>query len=147
MSSDLSDQCSALSETDKFRLICDLVGDMPAKSIKGLVQTVEETFQVKVPKGPSLPFDPTTVFLEPGPIVEPPPTHFDVILTAPGASKLQVIRQVRSHTSLALREAKAFVDTVPQVLSEGLSEDEAKSLRQRFEDLGATVELKPSTEA
>ncbi|MDF1664614.1 MAG: ribosomal protein L7/L12 [Planctomycetota bacterium] len=143
----LSNECSVLKDSDKFQLICDLVGDMPAKSIKGLVKTVEDTFDVKVERGSKLSQEQLNLYLKPPSVSEPPPTEFDLVLTAPGSSKLPVIRQVRALTSLALREAKRLVDTVPSVLSKALPESDAQALKQVFEDLGATVEVVASKDA
>lgn len=146
-SHELTNQCSVLKESDKFQLICDLVGDMPAKSMKGLVKAVEDAFDVKVERGSGLTQEQMDVYLKPTSISKPPPTEFDVVLTDHGSSKLKVIRQVRALTSLALREAKNLVDSVPSVLSKALPDSDAQALKQVFEDLGAIVELVPVEDA
>jgi large subunit ribosomal protein L7/L12 len=69
-------------------------------------------------------------------------TEFDVILTAVGANKINVIKAVREVTSLGLKEAKDLVDGAPKPVKEGVSKDEAEALKKKFTDAGATVEVK-----
>jgi len=68
--------------------------------------------------------------------------EFDVVLTAAGDKKIQVIKVVREITSLGLKEAKALVDEAPKPIKEGVSKDEAEELQNRLQEAGATVELK-----
>ena len=68
--------------------------------------------------------------------------EFDVILEAAGDKKIQVIKEVRSLTSLGLKEAKDLVDGAPKVVKEGLNKDEAAAIKKKFEEVGATVEVK-----
>lgn len=69
-------------------------------------------------------------------------TEFDVILKAPGGAKLQIIKLVKELTGLGLKEAKAVVDSAPAPVKEGVSKDEAESLKTQLEEAGAEVELK-----
>ena len=69
-------------------------------------------------------------------------TEFNVILTGAGANKINVIKVVREVTSLGLKEAKDLVDGAPKPIKEGVSKDEAESIRKKFVDAGATVEVK-----
>jgi large subunit ribosomal protein L7/L12 len=69
-------------------------------------------------------------------------TEFDVVLQSFGEKKINVIKVVRAHTGLGLKEAKELVDNVPNPVKEGVSKDEAEKLKKEFEDAGATVELK-----
>jgi large subunit ribosomal protein L7/L12 len=69
-------------------------------------------------------------------------TEFDVILKAAGEKKINVIKVVRAHTGLGLKEAKDLVDGAPNTVKEGISKDEAEKLRKEFEEAGATVEVK-----
>jgi large subunit ribosomal protein L7/L12 len=69
-------------------------------------------------------------------------TEFDVILTAAGDQKIQVIKEVRALTSLGLKEAKDLVDGAPKVVKEGLTKDEAAAIKKKFDEVGATVEVK-----
>ena len=69
-------------------------------------------------------------------------TSFDVILTAAGDKKIQVIKVVRAATGLGLKEAKALVDEAPKPVKEGIEKEEADKLKADLEEAGATVELK-----
>jgi large subunit ribosomal protein L7/L12 len=69
-------------------------------------------------------------------------TEFTVVLTAVGANKINVIKAVREVTSLGLKEAKDLVDGAPKPIKEGVSKDEADSIKKKFTDAGATVEVK-----
>jgi large subunit ribosomal protein L7/L12 len=66
----------------------------------------------------------------------------DVVLTAPGDKKIQVIKAVRSATGLGLKEAKALVDAAPKAIKEGLEREEAEKLKGELEEAGGEVELK-----
>ncbi|MEX0996103.1 MAG: 50S ribosomal protein L7/L12 [Flavobacteriaceae bacterium] len=69
-------------------------------------------------------------------------TEFDVVLKAAGASKLAVVKLVKELTGLGLKEAKEMVDSAPSPIKEGVSKDEADSLKASLEEAGAEVELK-----
>ena len=69
-------------------------------------------------------------------------TEFDVVLTAAGASKINVIKEVRGITGLGLKEAKDLVEGAPKPVKEGVAKDEAESIKAKLEEAGATVELK-----
>ena len=69
-------------------------------------------------------------------------TEFTVVLTAAGANKINVIKAVREVTSLGLKEAKDLVDGAPKPVKEGVNKDEAETIKKKFVDAGATVEVK-----
>ncbi len=69
-------------------------------------------------------------------------TEFDAVLTEVGANKIAVIKVVRELTGLGLIEAKAVVDGVPKAIKEGVSKDEAESIKAKLEEAGAKVEVK-----
>src|SRR3954452_19593715 len=69
-------------------------------------------------------------------------TTVDVVLTAPGEKKIQVIKAVRAATGLGLKEAKALVDGAPNAVKEGIERDEAEKLKAEIEEAGGSVELK-----
>ncbi len=69
-------------------------------------------------------------------------TAFDVILTAPGGAKLQIVKLVKELTGLGLKEAKGVVDSAPTPIKEGIPRDEAENLKTQLEEAGAEVELK-----
>lgn len=69
-------------------------------------------------------------------------TEFTVVLTAAGANKINVIKVVREVTSLGLKEAKDLVDGAPKTIKEGVNKEEAESIKKKFVDAGASVEVK-----
>jgi len=77
-----------------------------------------------------------------GAAAEEEKVSFDVVLTAAGDKKIQVIKVVRAATSLGLKEAKDLVDGAPNAIKEGVARDEADKLKAELEEAGASVELK-----
>lgn len=69
-------------------------------------------------------------------------TEFDVVLTSFGEKKINVIKVVREVTSLGLKEAKDLVEASPKAVKEGVSKEEAEETKKKFEDAGATIEIK-----
>jgi len=69
-------------------------------------------------------------------------SEFDVVLTAVGDKKIQVIKEVRAITGLGLKDAKALVDEAPKPIKEGIAKDEAEKVKAQLEEAGAQVELK-----
>lgn len=69
-------------------------------------------------------------------------TEFDVILTSSGEKKIQVIKEVRSITSLGLKDAKDLVEAAPKAIKEGIKKEEAEEIQKRIEGAGGTVEIK-----
>ena len=75
------------------------------------------------------------------PVVEEK-TEFDVVLKAAGEKKINVIKAVREVTSLGLKEAKDLVESAPATVKEAVSKDEAEAIKKKFEEAGATIEIK-----
>lgn len=69
-------------------------------------------------------------------------TEFDVVLSSVGSTKIKVIKVVREVTGLGLKEAKALVDGAPSPVKEAVAKDEAEAIKAKFEEVGATVEVK-----
>ncbi len=69
-------------------------------------------------------------------------TEFDVVLVSIGEKKINVIKVVRTHTGLGLKEAKDLVESAPKTVKEAVSKDEAEKLKKEFEEAGATVQIK-----
>lgn len=113
------------------------IKEMTVLELNELVKAVEEEFGVSavaaVAAGPAA--------SEAAAEVEEQ-TEFDVILTSPGASKVSVIKVVRSLTGLGLKEAKELVDTAPQPVKQGVDKEEAEAVKKQLEEAGAGVELK-----
>jgi len=77
-----------------------------------------------------------------GDVAEAVQTEFDVILTVPGSQKIQVIKELRTITGLGLKESKGLVDSAPTAVKEGVTQEEADSIKEKLEGVGATVEIK-----
>lgn len=69
-------------------------------------------------------------------------TEFDVILTAAGQKKIQVIKEVRAITNLGLKDAKDLVEAAPKAIKEGIKKEEAEEIKKRVEEVGGSVEIK-----
>jgi large subunit ribosomal protein L7/L12 len=122
--------------------ILDAIGQLTVLDLAQLVKDFEEKFGVSAA--------PVAVAAAAGPAgaaapaVEEAPTSFNVILTAAGGQKIQVIKAVREVTTLGLKEAKDLVDNAPNPVKEGVPKEEADALKAKLEEVGATVEIKPA---
>src|SRR5215203_7503503 len=120
--------------------LLDAIGNMTVLELSEFVKAFEEKFGVTAAA-------PVAAAAAGGgagaaaPVVEEQ-TEFDVVLTAAGEKKIQVIKVVREITALGLKEAKDLVDGAPKVVKEGVSKDEANTLKAKLEEQGASVELK-----
>tara|TARA_Y100000816_G_scaffold83208_1_gene56995 strand:+ start:737 stop:1120 length:384 start_codon:yes stop_codon:yes gene_type:complete len=107
--------------------------------ISELISEIEEKFGVTASA-------PVAVAAAAGPVAGDAPAEekdeFNVMLTSAGSSKINVIKVVRSITSLGLKEAKELVDNAPKAIKEGVSKAEADDLKTQLEEAGASVELK-----
>ncbi|EAT12273.1 50S ribosomal protein L7/L12 [Bermanella marisrubri] len=123
----------AISQED----ILNAVAEMSVKDVVELIEAMEEKFGVTaaaaVVAGGAAGGDA-------GGAAEQ--TEFDVVLTAAGDKKVNVIKAVREATGLGLKEAKGMVDGVPASIKEGVSKEEAEELKEKLEAAGASVELK-----
>ena len=105
-----------------------------------LVKRLEDTFGVSAAAA-AVAAAPAAAAGEAAPAAEEKDS-FDVVLTAAGAQKINVIKVVREITGLGLKEAKDLVDGAPKPVKEGVSKDEAEQIRVKLADAGATVEVK-----
>lgn len=116
--------------------ILNAIAEMSVKDVVVLIEAMEEKFGVTaaaaVAAGPAG---------DAGAAAEEQ-TEFDVVLTAAGDKKVNVIKAVRGATGLGLKEAKGMVDGVPATVKEGVSKEEAEELKAALEEAGASVELK-----
>jgi len=115
------------------------IESMSVLDLADLVKALQDRFGVSaaVPMAAAGPGGPAAPVEE---VVEQ--TAFDVILTAAGSNKIQVIKAVREVTTLGLKEAKDLVDSAPQPIKEGVTKDEAQALKAKLEEQGASVEIK-----
>ncbi len=126
--------------TDKIQLIVDQVKDLTLLEASQLVKAMEETFGVSAAAA-AVAAAPAAGAAEAAAPAEEK-TEFDVILQAIGANKINVIKVVREVTALGLKEAKDLVEAAPKAVKEGVSKEEAETVKQKLSDAGATVEVK-----
>jgi len=121
--------------------VIEFIASMSVLELSELIKELEDKFGVSAAA-------PVAVAAVGGPAAggeaaaEEEQTEFDVILTAAGDKKIQVIKAVRAITSLGLKEAKALVDEAPKPVKEAVSKEEADDVVKQLEEAGATVEVK-----
>jgi large subunit ribosomal protein L7/L12 len=120
--------------------IVDALKEKSLLETSELVKLIEETFGVSAAAA-AVAAAPAAGGGEAAPAAEEK-TEFDVILQAAGGNKINVIKVVREITALGLKEAKDLVEAAPKAVKEGVSKDEAETIRQKLADAGATVEVK-----
>ena len=118
--------------------LLEAFGEMTLVELSEFVKAIEEKFDVEAAAPAAV------AVAAPGAAApaEEEKDEFDVILSAVGDKKIQVIKAVRAITSLGLAEAKALVEAAPKAIKEGVSKDEAEELKKKLEEAGAKVELK-----
>lgn len=127
--------------SDKLQGIVDQVKELTLLEASQLVKLMEETFGVSAAAAAvAAPAAAAGGGEAAAPAEEK--TEFDVILQAAGGQKINVIKVVREVTSLGLKEAKDLVEAAPKAVKEGVSKEEAETVRQKLADAGATVEVK-----
>ena len=126
--------------SDKIEKLYDELSKMTVLEVSGLIKRLEEGWGVSAAAAvPMMPMGGGT-----GAVAEAveEKTEFDVILTAVGAQKINVIKEVRAITSLGLKEAKDLVEAAPKAIKEAVSKAEAEEIKKKVEAAGATVEIK-----
>lgn len=121
-----------------IKALAEQLVNLTVKEVNELAAELKETYGIEpaaaavaVAAGPAA-----------GAPAEEEKTSFDVILKAPGAAKLQVVKLVKELTGLGLKEAKEMVDNAPSKVKEGVSKADAEDLKKKLEEAGAEVELK-----
>lgn len=120
--------------------VVDYIKNMSVLELSELVKTLEDELGVEAAAAVPM----AAMAAAPGaaaPAAEEK-TEFDVVLTAIGDKKINVIKVVREVTSLGLKEAKDLVEGAPKAVKEGVPKEEAEAIKKKFADAGATVELK-----
>ena len=120
--------------------ILDAIGDMSVTDLADLIEAFKEKFNVTIAAAPAAAVP--AAGGDAGAAAAEEKSEFDVMLKDIGSKKIQVIKVVREVTSLGLKEAKDLVDSAPSAVREGVSKDEAESVKQKLEEQGAIVELK-----
>ena len=124
--------------SDKVVKLIEDVKSLTVLELSELVKALEEEFGVSAAAPVAVAAAPTAAT---APAAEEK-TEFDVILKSGGANKIQVIKVVRELTGLGLKEAKAVVDEAPKTVKEGVSKEDAESIKAKLTEAGAEVEVK-----
>lgn len=122
----------------KIEEIMEAVKGLTVLELSQLVKALEEEFGVSAAAPAAVAAAPAAA----GAPAEEEQFDFDVILTAAGEKKIQVIKVVRELTGLGLKEAKDLVDGAPKPVKEKITKEEAQSVKAKLEEQGATVEIK-----
>ena len=124
----------------------DQISEMTVLELSELVKAIEEKFGVSaaapVMAAGMMPMAGTTGADSEAEEAEEEQTEFDVELTEFGSEKIKVIKEVRAITGLGLREAKEAVESAPNVIKEGVSQEEADEIKEKLEAVGATITIK-----
>jgi large subunit ribosomal protein L7/L12 len=123
--------------------IAEEIGSLTLLEARDLVKALEEKLGIKAgtPMAvAAMPVAGAAMGAEAAPVEEK--TEFDVVLTGFGDKKIQVIKVVRELTGLGLKEAKDLVEGVPKPVKEGVSKEEAATMKKKLEEAGGTVEIK-----
>ena len=121
--------------------VVDYLANMTVLELSTLIKELEEKFGVSAAAPVAMGMAMPGAAAAEAPAAEEK-TEFDVVLTACGANKIQVIKEVRAVTNLGLKEAKEAVENVPTTLKEAISKAEAEEVKKKLEAQGATVEVK-----
>ena len=129
--------------SDKLQGIVDQIKELSLLEASQLVKLMEETFGVSAAAATvAIPAGGAAAGGGEAAAAAEEKTEFDVILQAIGGNKINVIKVVREVTALGLKEAKDLVEAAPKAVKEGISKEEAETVRQKLADAGATVEVK-----
>src|SRR6056297_721937 len=120
--------------------ILEAIAEMSVMEVVELIDAMEEKFGVTA--AAAVAAAPAAAGDDAGGAAAEEQTEFDVVLTAAGEKKVNVIKVVRAITGLGLKEAKGLVDGAPSAVKEGASKDEAESIKKQLEEAGGSAELK-----
>jgi len=121
--------------------VIEFISSMTVLELADLVKELEEKFGVSAAAPVAMAGGPAAVE-KADQAEEAEKTEFDVVLTAVGDKKIQVIKVVRSVTNLGLKEAKDLVEAAPTKVKEGISKEDAENIKAQLEEVGASVEVK-----
>ena len=124
---------------EKIESIVTAIEGLTLLELKELVTAIEEKFGVS---GAIMVGGPAVAGAGAAAPAEEEKTEFDVVLADAGANKLKVVKVVKDITGLGLKDAKDMVDGAPKTVKEGVSKEEAESIKKQLEETGATVEIK-----
>jgi len=127
--------------TEKMKGVMESIEKMTVMELADLVKALEEKFGVSAAAPVAVAAAGAAAGAAPAAAAEEK-SSFAVVLTSAGANKIQVIKELRTLTSLGLKEAKDLVDGAPKTIKEGATKDEADKIKKQLEAAGAKIELK-----
>ncbi len=127
--------------TEKMKSVMDSIEKMTVMELADLVKALEEKFGVSAAAPVAVAAVGAAAGAAPAAAAEEK-TVFTVVLTSAGANKITVIKELRTLTSLGLKEAKDLVDAAPKTIKEGATKEEADKIKKQLETAGAKIELK-----
>jgi len=122
--------------------VMDTIGSMTVLELADLVKALEDKFGVSAAAPAAVAAAGTGAGAGAGAAVVEEKTAFSVVLTSAGPNKINVIKELRTLTTLGLKEAKDLVDQAPKTIKEGATKDEAEKIKKQLEAAGAKIELK-----
>jgi len=122
--------------------IVDTIGNLTVLELVELIKALEDKFGVSAQAAMMAPVAAAGAAPAAAQEAAEEKTEFDVVLSVVGEKKIQVIKVVREITSLGLKEAKDLVDSAPKPVKEAVPKDEAEEIKKKFEEVGATIEIK-----
>lgn len=125
----------------EVKQLAETLVNMTVKEVNELAQILKDEYGIEPAAAAPVAMAMAPTDGDAGPAVAEQ-TEFDVILKAPGGAKLNVVKAVKTITGLGLKEAKEIVDSTPKAVKEGVSKEEAESIKAQLEEAGAEVELK-----
>lgn len=128
--------------TKKMKDIMDTIGSMTVLELADLVKALEDKFGVSAAAPVAVAAAGAGAAGAAGAAAAEEKTTFNVVLASAGANKINVIKELRTLTSLGLKEAKDLVDGAPKTVKEGATKDEAEKIKKQLEAAGGKVELK-----
>ena len=129
-----------MSEKNNVAEIVSMIESLTVLELSELIKELEEKFGVQASAPVAAVAQPVAQGAEAQGGEEK--TEFDVILTDAGPQRIKVLKEIRTITSLGLKEAKSLIDSLPKPVKEGVSKEEAEKIKKTLEDLGAKVEIK-----
>jgi large subunit ribosomal protein L7/L12 len=137
----MADESVAKTFGDDIKTLADQIASLTLKQAQDLVDCLKATYGIEPAGGGVMMAAAPAAGGEAAPAAEEQ-TQFDVVLKDVGKEKIKIIKVVRAHTGLGLKEAKDLVDSAPKTIKEGVSKDEAAAIKKEIEEAGGVAEVK-----
>ena len=138
----MSEATATIEVSEAIKSLGDKIAELTLKQAKELSDYLENAYDIKPAAGGAIMDMPMGGAGGDGGGAAEVQTEFDVVMTSFGANKIGVIKEIRGITGLGLKEAKDMVEGVPSKVKEGVSKEDAESVKKKLEEAGASVEIK-----